>query len=308
MKLRKSPGWRQSLALLSLTVSCASLMLGCGERLPRGVSPEGRQVEIIRKGLSELSVGDAGDTAVADLAEPTGYVSLRGRFELTGSVPTNPRLSVTKDQEFCAPGGADVFAKEVVVDPDSRGIKYVVLFADGLPDQWVHEDAKGATGEVEFDQKDCLFVSQVTGLQSSQTLRVLNSDPIAHNTKMAPRSNPESNENLPGGGSTTYQPRAAERDPFDVTCSIHPWMKAYILIRGNAYFAITDEQGNFEIPNLPAGVPLEFRVWQERVGGVESATVNGQNVSWRRGRFTMTLDAEDEEKNVLDVKLDGGMF
>jgi hypothetical protein len=196
----------------------------------------------------------------------------------------------------------------VVVDPDTNGIRYVVLFADGLPDQWVHEDAKGADGEVEFDQKNCLFVNQVTGLQSTQVLRVLNSDPIAHNTKMSPRSNPESNENLPGGGSTTYRPRAAERDPFDVTCSIHPWMKAYVLIRGNAYFAITDEQGNFEIPNLPAGVPLEFRVWQEKVGGVESANVNGQDVTWRRGRFTMTLDAENEEANTLNVRLDGGMF
>ncbi|MEX1039578.1 MAG: hypothetical protein WDZ51_03035 [Pirellulaceae bacterium] len=293
---------------MSLTVSSAAMVLGCGERLPSGVVPEGRQVEIIRKDLAELGGADAGETATADLAEPTGYVSLRGRFELTGAMPSNPQLNITKDQEFCAPGGDDVFAKEVVVDPDSRGIKYVVLFADGLPDQWIHEDAQGATGEVEFDQKNCLFVSQVTGLQSSQTLRVLNSDPIAHNTKMSPRSNPESNENLPGGGSTTYQPRTEERDPFDVTCSIHPWMKAYVLIRGNAYFAITDEQGNFEIPNLPAGVPLEFRVWQERVGGVESANVNGQDVSWRRGRFTMTLDAEDEAKNVLDVKLDGGMF
>ena len=35
--------------------------------------------------------------------------------------------------------------------------------------------------------------------------------------------------------------------PVSVSCSIHPWMKARVFCFAHPYFAITDENGNFEI-------------------------------------------------------------
>ncbi len=43
-------------------------------------------------------------------------------------------------------------------------------------------------------------------------------------------------------------------------------MKAYWLVLDHPYFAVTDENGNFEIKNAPAGTQ-KVVVWQESVGG-----------------------------------------
>ena len=36
-------------------------------------------------------------------------------------------------------------------------------------------------------------------------------------------------------------------------CDVHNWMFAYVGVMSNPYFAITDDNGNFKIPNLPPG-------------------------------------------------------
>ncbi len=91
-----------------------------------------------------------------------------------------------------------------------------------------------------------------------------------------------------------------------MSCSIHPWMSAFIMATPHPYFAVTDENGTFEIKNLPAGVDLEVRVWQEKVKYVPSATVNGAAANWPKGRMKLKLE-NDQELN-LDVVLDAAKF
>ena len=43
-------------------------------------------------------------------------------------------------------------------------------------------------------------------------------------------------------------------------------MKAYMLPRENGYFAVSADDGSFEIANLPAGEELEIQVWHESAG------------------------------------------
>ena len=45
---------------------------------------------------------------------------------------------------------------------------------------------------------------------------------------------------------------------------IHVWMSAWWLILDHPYFAVTDDRGAFEIPDVPAG-PQQVIVWQEAV-------------------------------------------
>jgi hypothetical protein len=62
-------------------------------------------------------------------------------------------------------------------------------------------------------------------------------------------------------------PDSPERAPGPVSCSIHPWMQAWWLVLDHPYFAVTDDNGNFEIKNAPAGTQRVV-VWQEAVGYV----------------------------------------
>jgi hypothetical protein len=74
-------------------------------------------------------------------------------------------------------------------------------------------------------------------------------------------------------------------------------MSARLLTRNNPYFAVTKPDGTFEIKNVPAGVELEFAVWQEKVGflGKVSVQENGAAPAaqtWKKGRFKKTIAAD----------------
>ena len=51
-----------------------------------------------------------------------------------------------------------------------------------------------------------------------------------------------------------------------MTCDFHSWMKAYHLPLDHPFGAVTDENGNFEIADLPVG-DHEFVVWHESAQG-----------------------------------------
>ena len=41
--------------------------------------------------------------------------------------------------------------------------------------------------------------------------------------------------------------------PVRFKCDLHPWNYAYLGVFDHPYFAVTDEQGRFTIPGVPAG-------------------------------------------------------
>jgi len=57
----------------------------------------------------------------------------------------------------------------------------------------------------------------------------------------------------------------AESTPFLVTCDIHSWMRAWVLVVDHPYATITAADGTFTIKDLPAG-EHELRMWHERIG------------------------------------------
>ncbi len=80
------------------------------------------------------------------------------------------------------------------------------------------------------------------------------------------------------------------------------------MTRDKGYFAVTNEQGEFEIPNLPAGVELEFRVWQEKSNWLSAANINGAAKKLPKGKLLWTVDAEDASKNQLNLDVDAAVF
>src|SRR5262249_44580052 len=108
------------------------------------------------------------------------------------------------------------------------------------------------------------------------------------------------------GSYSMYLPGGESPEPFGVACSIHPWMSARMIVRDSPYFAVTKSDGSFEIKNVPAGVPLEFRVWQGKGGYLQDVTVNGKAEKWAKGRLKLTF--QPEESKALDVTVEAGAF
>lgn len=286
--------------------------VGCQRQLPPDPPPNlARALEIQTALVSGTDGGTSSSSSSAPTQQPTGWATLRGVFRLEGKAPPRPVLNVNKDVGVCAPQGRKVLSESLVV-ADDGGIRDVVIFLSSkISDEepWTHADAKpGKTGEVIFDQKECTFLKQVLAMQVTEKLKILNSDPVGHNTNLKPVANSAFNQTIPSNGYAFYQPQAEERRPFPVVCSIHPWMQAWIITRRNSYFAVTESDGTFEIANLPAGVDLQFSVWQAKCKSVQDVTVNGQKQKWSKGRLTLNLSPTDESQNQLDVRIDASIF
>jgi predicted dehydrogenase len=50
-----------------------------------------------------------------------------------------------------------------------------------------------------------------------------------------------------------------------VRCDVHGWMEAYIGVQDHPYFAVTGEDGSYEIDNLPPGT-YTIETWHEQYG------------------------------------------
>jgi hypothetical protein len=80
----------------------------------------------------------------------------------------------------------------------------------------------------------------------------------------------------------------------EVSCNIHPWMKAYMWFRKDGYFKVTDSKGEFEIENLPAGEVIEFQVWHPRARN--GLVLSQPELKWdQKGRFKLKLEPDSSK-------------
>ena len=64
------------------------------------------------------------------------------------------------------------------------------------------------------------------------------------------------------GGSVRFDQPGIVR----VFCDIHSHMNAFILVFAHRYFTVTDDDGRYRLPNVPAG-SYTLTVWNETVRG-----------------------------------------
>lgn len=242
--------------------------------------------------------------ALASQAPAAEWASLKGRFVFDGTPPVPVEITADKDVEVC---GKHKLVNEELVVSDDKGIANVVLFvrSKGVS---VHPDlVDGSKADpVVLDNKDCRFQPHVGFVQTGQTLTIKNSDTVGHNSNIATMKNSPSNSLVPSNGSSDVTFSRDEAIPASVTCNIHPWMKAYLVIRPNPYGGVSGADGSFEIENLPVGEELEFQLWHEKGGYLDEFTLGGKKASAKRGRIDFTV--EEGGTDLGDIVVDAKMF
>lgn len=227
--------------------------------------------------------------------------TLKGRFKFGGSAPAQSELKADKDVEVC--GKHKLLAEELVVGADG-GVANVVVFVRDKSVK-VHPDLAASKGDkAVLDNKDCRFEPHVIFVQAGQPFVIKNSDTVGHNSNVQTIKNAASNNLIPAGGEASITFKTDEAIPAGVTCNIHPWMKAWVVVRDNPYAAVSKADGSFEIKNLPAG-ELEFQFWHEKAGYLGEATVGGKAEKMAKGRKKLKVAAGDNDLGdiVLDAKL-----
>ena len=209
-------------------------------------------------------------TFLATVSVADDWGTIKGQVILKGDVPKPVLLHAKgaqiKDGAVCAK--EDTYKDDLVVDPETKGIANVFVYLYKAPSK-VHPDAENPAPKVIFDQEKCLFIPHTLVVQAGQTVEVLNSDSIAHNTHTYPLRNQAVNVLVAPmtakGDGVDVATNTRESLPHQVKCDYHPWMMAYWLVLDHPYAATTDAKGNFTIKHLPIG-DHEFRVWHERAG------------------------------------------
>ncbi|MEX1232316.1 MAG: carboxypeptidase regulatory-like domain-containing protein [Planctomycetaceae bacterium] len=267
-----------SLGLL-LAVSAAGLLSGCqnhdsgADIVPTVTIKPSTGGEVAASDEEE----DAGDSETDSGAAPAssggggGTGSLIGKVVLASAVESLPPLypagAEIKDPSVCA---AQAIPNERIVTGSSGGLANVFIYLDKAP-QGAVIPAVPSDAAI-FDQKGCVFLPHALVIRSGQTVHVLNDDPISHNTHSVPVRNSAFNQIVNPGDRKGVEMKYTkpEKEPVFVKCDIHPWMAAYHLPLDHPFAAVTDANGNFEIPDLPAGAHT-FKIWQEAGGLLERA-------------------------------------
>lgn len=122
---------------------------------------------------------------------------------------------------------------------------------------------------VTIDQKGCWFRPRVLGVQVGQAFDVTNSDPVTHNIHPMPKDNREWNHSQGPGDPPMHRKFTHVEIGIPVKCNIHAWMHADINVVDSPYFAVTKDDGSFDLPNLPPGT-YTVTAWHEGLGTQEA--------------------------------------
>jgi plastocyanin len=182
---------------------------------------------------------------------PDGGV-LAGRVRFAGEVPKGEPLPVRKNTDVC---GEHKPFQALVVGPN-RGVKGTVVALEGV------ERGKRAP-EFELDNAKCLFVPHVSAVMAGAKVRIRNSDPLLHNTHGFLEHLTVFNIALPTKDQVVdVTQRIKKPGVVEVVCDAHTHMRAWIVVRDNPYFAVSDDNGQFRIDEIPPG---RYRVtaWHE---------------------------------------------
>ena len=236
--------------------------------------------------LSSLLIGTVIVVTAASHAYAGGG-TLKGKFVYGGSAPKAAAVNVTADKAFC---GTKKLVSENVVVGENGGLANVIVYlylsrGDTVKVDPAYDDLKKTP--VVLDNVNCRFEPHVALLWTEHKIVFGNKDSVGHNVKVD-SSNKPMNPLLPAGAQLETQFEESERLPVSVGCNIHPWMRGWLVVRDNPYFAVTDADGNFEIKNIPAG-DWTFQMWHESVGYVREVKIGGKDVEWSRGRVEVSI-------------------
>jgi len=191
-------------------------------------------------------------------AETSPGANLQGRILYRGPIPPAETQAIAQDKETC---GATHQLFPVVVSDDG-GLAQAVVSVEGLGDTPV--SSKEDLVIVRNDK--CRFQPHIAVGSIKQHLEVQNNDPILHNTHIRTKKRAFFNVVLLPH-SQGIKKVLKEPGLMTIACNKHPFMMGYVQVFDHPYYALTDSQGAFSVPNLPPGTH-RLSIWHKTLGTI----------------------------------------
>ena len=200
--------------------------------------------------------------------------TISGTVKWSGEPVKPPVVPITKDHEICDPEGTKSRDMERLIVAPGGGVQNTVVYlvdvtrgkAMDLPE----------TRRV-LDQKSCRYIPHVGLVPADTEYRLKSSDPILHTVHMMGAAD----FNLPFPFQNQFIARTLHKPGvIDLKCNAgHTWMNGVVLVVRHPYYSVTDERGEFQLTNVPAG-EYQIAAWHE---------------SWKVAREEQTLDVGSQK-------------
>ena len=202
--------------------------------------------------------------------DPATAGTLKGIVKFTGKKPARKTVDMSGDPACVEAHHGKASDESVELNPDGTLANVFVYLKSGLEGKKFEVPAAPVT----IDQHGCWFHPRVMGIQTGQTLQVTNSDPVTHNIHPLAEINREWNHSQGQGDAPIARKFIKPEVMIRVKCNIHSWMHAFIGVLDHPYFAVTGQNGAFEIRNIPPG-DYTIEAWQETFGTQEQKITVG---------------------------------
>lgn len=198
--------------------------------------------------------------------------TISGTAVYQGALPVPKKLPVLMDSETC---GLERTSQNLFVS-EKGGLRNAVISIKG-PVESTRSNVGGAT----LVQSGCDFDPHVLLVGANRRLRILNSDPIRHAVQGMTAANTAFGR-LQEANGAPLEFVLTRAETFPVRSSLHPWMNAWVIVTDHSFYAVSDENGNFQIQDIPAG-DYTLNFWHE--------TMRSQNkrVRVREGETTRVM-------------------
>ncbi len=213
----------------------------------------------------------AAPAAAAPAAAPAaGGATLTGKVTFAGTAPAKEVIKMDADAYCKAAHATPVYTQEVEINQNGTLKDVFVYVKEGVTGNY-----PAPTTPVELDQEGCQYHPHIFGIQAGQPLKIVNSDGTLHNIHALPKTNAEFNIGQPFKGMSTLKTFEKPEMPVRFKCDVHKWMGAYVGVMSHPFFSVTNDQGTFEIKNLPPGT-YTIEAWQEKYGPqTQTVTISG---------------------------------
>jgi hypothetical protein len=221
-----------------------------------------RGLGAVAVGLTLVAAGWADPSAEAASAA-TGQIS--GKVYFQGVKPKLPEISMAQDPVCASEQNGPVYPEDGQVNANGTLPNVFVYVKSGLAGRTY----PAPSAPVTLDQRRCEYVPHVLGIMVGQPLKVVSSDPTTHNIHVIAIYNRSWNVSQQPGSPPVIRRFTHPEIMISVKCNQHPWMKAYIGVTGNPFYAVTGREGAFTITNLPPG-HYTLEAWTATFGKQET--------------------------------------
>jgi len=192
---------------------------------------------------------------------------ITGSIAFDGPAPSDSIVHPTADADVCG---------QTLVDPtvDHRGplLANAVVWVDGVTAGKVLPIVR----RYDLTNEGCRLVPRVQAAVTGGTLNVRNADQATHLTRFTlstKRTVLATVAETEAGAVVPSRAVLASPGLIEVTCDMHPWARAWVLVFNQPYFTTTNANGAFVIDSVPPG-RYRVSVWHERFGTqTDSVTV-----------------------------------